>query len=101
MMEEFSKDIYKVDILKVEFPVNVAFVDGAEPAYSREQALDYYRRADALAFGHFVELLAAHPHQRGLLAEQHEEVLFPREQREHGADQHRVGHDIEQVGIHD
>lgn len=58
MMEEFSKDIYKVDILKVEFPVNVAFVDGAEPAYTREQALDYYRRADALAKRPYIYLSA-------------------------------------------
>ena len=49
MMEEFSKPVYKVDILKVEFPVNVQFVDGAEPAYTRQQALEYYRQADGLA----------------------------------------------------
>jgi tagatose 1,6-diphosphate aldolase len=58
MMEEFSKEIYKVDILKVEFPVNVSFVDGAEPAYTRAQALDYYRRADALAKRPYIYLSA-------------------------------------------
>ena len=58
MMEEFSKDMYKVDILKVEFPVNVAFVGGAEPAYTREQALDYFRRADALAKRPYIYLSA-------------------------------------------
>lgn len=51
-MRELSKDIYKVDILKVEFPVNALYVEGCavcsgQPAYSREQALNYYREADA------------------------------------------------------
>ena len=58
MMAEFSKDLYKVDILKVEFPINVSFVDGAHPAYTREQALDYYRRADAVAKKPFIYLSA-------------------------------------------
>jgi tagatose 1,6-diphosphate aldolase len=42
-MEEFSKPVYKVDILKVEFPVNAAYVDAA---YTRLEALDIFRRAD-------------------------------------------------------
>ena len=58
MMEEFSKDIYKVDILKVEFPVNVSFVGGAQPAYTRQQAIDYYRRADAAAKKPYIYLSA-------------------------------------------
>jgi len=49
MMEEFSKPVYKVDILKVEFPVNVAFVDGAQPAFTRKEAIEIFRRADELA----------------------------------------------------
>ena len=54
LMEEFSKDIYKVDVLKVEFPVNVSFVEGSavsqgRHAYSRQEALAHYRDADAVA----------------------------------------------------
>jgi tagatose 1,6-diphosphate aldolase len=50
-MEEFSKDIYKVDVLKVEFPVNASFVEGSsvyqgETAYTRAEALSYFREAD-------------------------------------------------------
>src|SRR5712691_9737828 len=42
-MEEFSKPQYGVDVLKVEVPVNMAFVKGAraakgEAAYSRDEA---------------------------------------------------------------
>lgn len=43
-MQEFSKPKYRVDVLKVEFPVNVAFIG---EAYSRAEALEYFRRADA------------------------------------------------------
>jgi tagatose 1,6-diphosphate aldolase len=50
-MEEFSRDVYKVDVLKVEFPVNAAFVKGSRvycgrTAYSRNEALAYFREAD-------------------------------------------------------
>ena len=43
-MEEFSKDVYRVDVLKVEFPINAAFV---ETAYTRSEALEFYRQAEA------------------------------------------------------
>src|SRR5262249_14492715 len=43
-MEEFSKPRYGVDILKVEVPVNVKFVEGMR-AYSGQTA---YTRADAM-----------------------------------------------------
>ena len=51
---EFSKDIYKVDILKVEFPVIAAYVEGCsvymgERAYGLDEALDWFRAADAAA----------------------------------------------------
>src|ERR1700719_2726076 len=47
-MEEFGKPQYKVDVLKVEVPVNVEFVEGSsvskgQAAYSRKQALEYFR----------------------------------------------------------
>jgi tagatose 1,6-diphosphate aldolase len=62
-MREFSKDIYKVDVLKVEFPVDARFVEGTsvysgERAYSREQAPDYYRQADAAARRPYIYLSA-------------------------------------------
>jgi tagatose 1,6-diphosphate aldolase len=44
-MKEFSKDIYNVDVLKVEFPVSPGFLGAA---YTREQALEYFRQADAV-----------------------------------------------------
>jgi tagatose 1,6-diphosphate aldolase len=49
-MAEFSKPEYRVDVLKVGVPVNMAFVEGSPSAsyeilYSREAAIDYYRRA--------------------------------------------------------
>lgn len=45
-MEEFSKPVYGVDILKVEFPANAAYIEGDESAYTRAEALEFYRRAD-------------------------------------------------------
>ncbi len=50
-IEEFSKDKYMVDVLKVEIPVNMKFVEGTESytdeeaVYDREEALDYFREA--------------------------------------------------------
>src|SRR6516164_4456189 len=49
-MEEFSKDRYGVDVLKVEIPVNLQFVEGAKAfkgikAYSKADALTHYRVA--------------------------------------------------------
>lgn len=49
-MAEFSNPEYRVDVLKVGVPVNMAFVEGSPAAgneilYSREEAIDYYRRA--------------------------------------------------------
>lgn len=62
-MEEFSKDRYRVDVLKVEFPVNAAFVEGCEmcqgrSVYSREQALAYYRQADEVSGRPYIYLSA-------------------------------------------
>src|SRR5215469_11215752 len=53
-MEEFSKPQYGVDVLKVEVPVNMAYVKGArdckgEAAYTREEAKEHFRAAAALA----------------------------------------------------
>lgn len=62
-MEEFSKPQYKVDVLKVEVPVNAEFVEGSsvfkgQSAYSRQQALDYYRKAASVAQKPFIYLSA-------------------------------------------
>lgn len=62
-MEEFSKPQYYVDVLKVEVPVNATFVEGSsvfggQAAYSRKQALDYYRRAAEVAKKPFIYLSA-------------------------------------------
>src|SRR5271156_5287745 len=53
-MEEFSKPQYGVDVLKVEVPVNMAFVAGTksckgDSAYTRDQAKEHFRRAAAAA----------------------------------------------------
>lgn len=62
-MEEFSKPEYCVDVLKVEFPVNAAFVEGSavhagRTAQSRAEALALYRQADAAARCPYIYLSA-------------------------------------------
>lgn len=62
-MEEFGKPEYKVDVLKVEVPVNAEFVEGSsvfkgKAAYSRKEALDLYRRAAQIAQKPFIYLSA-------------------------------------------
>ena len=68
-MEEFSKDRYGVDVMKVEVPVNLAFAEGARcytgpAAYSKQQALDHYRRAAAVAKRPFIYLSAGVSNQQ-------------------------------------
>jgi len=63
-MKEFSKPQYGVDVLKVEVPINATFVEGSsvykgQKAYSRAEALDYFRRAD-IGFRH---IFASSKHQ--------------------------------------
>jgi tagatose 1,6-diphosphate aldolase len=62
-MEEFSKPQYHVDILKAEVPVNAEFVEGSsvykgQTAYTRKQALDFYRQASEIAKKPFIYLSA-------------------------------------------
>ena len=62
-MEEFSKPQYKVDVLKVEVPVNAEYVEGSavykgQKAYSREEALKHFREAAASAAKPFIYLSA-------------------------------------------
>lgn len=64
-MEEFSKTRYGIDVLKVEIPVNLKFVSGTrsfaggEAAYSRNEALEYFRTAAQAATKPFIYLSAA------------------------------------------
>jgi len=62
-MAEFSKDKYGVDVLKVEVPVNMKFVEGAkafggQKAYSKQEAMDHFRKAAAVAAKPFIYLSA-------------------------------------------
>ena len=62
-MVEFSKPQYYVDMLKVEVPVNAEFVEGSSvykgvSAYTRAQALEYYRKAADVASKPFIYLSA-------------------------------------------
>jgi tagatose 1,6-diphosphate aldolase len=62
-MEEFSKPQYGVDVLKVEVPINMAFVKGArsskgESVYTRDEAKDHFRRAASVAKKPFIYLSA-------------------------------------------
>ena len=62
-MQEFSKERYGVDVLKVEVPVNMKFVEGAkcyagQKAYSKKEAMDLFRKAAAVATKPFIYLSA-------------------------------------------
>lgn len=62
-MREFSKDRYRVDVLKVEFPVNMAFAEGSRAcsgpsAYTKAEALEHFRAAAEAAGRPFIYLSA-------------------------------------------
>ena len=62
-MEEFTKDRYGVDVMKVEVPVNMKFVEGAkafggQKAYSKQEAMDHFRRSAEVATKPFIYLSA-------------------------------------------
>jgi len=62
-MAEFSKEKYGVDILKVEVPVNMKFVEGSksyggQKAYSKAEAMEHFRKAAAVATKPFIYLSA-------------------------------------------
>lgn len=63
-MEEFSQDRYGVDVLKVEIPINVAFVEGmpsfegGEAAYTRNEAMLLIKQAASVATKPFIYLSA-------------------------------------------
>ena len=62
-MREFSKDRYGVDVLKVEVPINMKFVEGAkayggQKAYSKKEAMDFFLKAATAATKPFIYLSA-------------------------------------------
>ena len=62
-MREFSKERYGVDVLKVEVPVNMKFVEGTksfagQKAYTKEEAIDLFHKAAAAATKPFIYLSA-------------------------------------------
>jgi len=62
-MREFSKDRYGVDVLKVEVPVNMKFVEGCksfggQKAYSKKEAIDHFHKAAGVATKPFIYLSA-------------------------------------------
>ena len=62
-MAEFSKERYGVDVLKVEVPVNMKFVEGTKSfagtkAYTRQEAMDIFRKVAKSATKPFIYLSA-------------------------------------------
>ncbi|MEP6914032.1 MAG: tagatose 1,6-diphosphate aldolase [Acidobacteriota bacterium] len=62
-MQEFTKDRYSVDVMKVEVPINMKFVEGAksstgQTAYSRKEAMEHFRRSADVATKPFIYLSA-------------------------------------------
>ncbi|MGA2371141.1 MAG: tagatose 1,6-diphosphate aldolase [Candidatus Korobacteraceae bacterium] len=62
-MEEFSKDRYNVDVLKVEIPINMQFVEGSRSfkgtkVYNKQEALGHYRAAASTTSKPFIYLSA-------------------------------------------
>ncbi|MGA2117344.1 MAG: tagatose 1,6-diphosphate aldolase [Bryobacteraceae bacterium] len=62
-MVEFSKPEYRVDVLKVEVPINAEYVEGSsvfkgQQVYSRQEALVHFREAAAAAGRPFIYLSA-------------------------------------------
>jgi tagatose 1,6-diphosphate aldolase len=62
-MAEFTKDRYGVDVMKVEVPVNMKFVEGGrsyggQKAYSKQEAMKLFREAAEAATKPFIYLSA-------------------------------------------
>ena len=62
-MAEFGKEKYGVDVLKVEVPIEMAFVEGTtaykgERAYTRADALGHFRDAETMTHKPFIYLSA-------------------------------------------
>jgi tagatose 1,6-diphosphate aldolase len=62
-MAEFGKERYGVDVLKVEVPIEMAYVSGTksfkgEAAYTRAEALQHFRDAETMSHKPFIYLSA-------------------------------------------
>jgi tagatose 1,6-diphosphate aldolase len=62
-MAEFTKDRYGVDVMKVEVPINMKYVEGSRSfggtkVYSKQEAMDYFRRSADIATRPFIYLSA-------------------------------------------
>jgi tagatose 1,6-diphosphate aldolase len=62
-MREFTKPRYGVDVLKVEVPVNMKFVEGTkffggQKAYTKKEAIDLFHQAASVATKPFIYLSA-------------------------------------------
>ena len=62
-MREFTKDQYGVDVLKVEVPINMKYVDGMKSfagsaAYTKQQAMDAFRKTAEVSTKPFIYLSA-------------------------------------------
>jgi len=62
-MREFTKDRYGVDVMKVEVPINMKYVEGTksfkgEKAYTKQEAMKLFRDAAAVATKPFIYLSA-------------------------------------------
>jgi tagatose 1,6-diphosphate aldolase len=67
-IQEFSRDIYKADVLKVQVPTNAKFLEGScvykgQRAYTYADALELFRRASEAASRPFVYLSAGVSHE--------------------------------------
>lgn len=72
MMREFSNPRYQVDVLKVEVPVNMKYVEGyttSEFVYTKEEAMSYFKEQSQVAQLPFIFLSA------GVNAELFQETL--------------------------
>ena len=62
-MQEFTKDRYGVDVMKVEVPINLKYVEGTkafggQKAYTKQEAMDFFRRSADVATKPFIYLSA-------------------------------------------
>jgi tagatose 1,6-diphosphate aldolase len=62
-MREFTKDRYGVDVMKVEIPINMKYVEGTksfkgEKAYTKAEAMTFYQAAAAVSTKPFIYLSA-------------------------------------------
>ncbi len=62
-MAEFGKEKYGVDVLKVEVPIEMSYVEGTrsfkgEKAYTRAEALQHFRDSEAMTHKPFIYLSA-------------------------------------------